>query len=188
MHERTDDGTFDVNLEDGREVNQEVNEEPISQQREQTIPVSEVEKLKAEIAELKDKFLRQAAEFDNYRKRNAKEKLELIQTASKDVIESLIEVLDDCERAEKQMEVTEDVDVVKEGVQLVFNKLKNNLYAKGLKPMESIGADFNPDIHEAVSEIPAPSEKLKGKVVAEVQKGYYLNNKIIRFAKVVVGK
>ena len=148
----------------------------------------ELEKCKLEVAELKDKFIRQAAEFDNFRKRNAKERLELIQTAGKDVIVSLLDVLDDSERAQKQLETAQDVTAIKEGVLLVFNKLRNVLQARGLKPMESIGRDFNPDIHEAITEVPAPQENLKGKVLDEVQKGYYLNDKIIRFAKVVVGK
>lgn len=147
----------------------------------------ETDKLKAEVQEYKEKYLRQVAEFDNFRKRNARERLELIQTAGKDVIVSLLDVLDDCDRALQQVEKTLEDGPTKEGIVLVFNKLRNTLYAKGLKPMESIGQDFNPDLHEAVTEVPVPSE-MKGKVVDEVQKGYYLNDKIIRFAKVVVGK
>ena len=148
---------------------------------------SEIQKLQAEVAELKDKYLRQVAEFDNFRKRTAKEKLDLIQTAGKDVIIPLLDVLDDCERAQKQLETTNDVNLIKEGVSLVFNKFRNTIQARGVKPMESLKKDFNPDLHEAITEIPAPSESLKGKVLDEIQKGYYLNDKIIRFAKVVVG-
>lgn len=149
---------------------------------------NELQKLKAEVAEFKEKYLRQVAEFDNFRKRNAKERLELIQTAGKDVIVSLLDVLDDSERAEQQLDKTPDMDAVKEGIRLVFSKLRNTLTARGLKPMESKGQPFNPDLHEAVTEIPVPSDDMKGKVVDEVQKGYYLNDKIIRFAKVIVGK
>lgn len=149
---------------------------------------SEVEKLKNELQEMKDKYLRQVAEFENFRKRTAKERIELIQTAGKEVIGSLLDVMDDCDRAEKQMQTSEDSAAVKEGVLLVFNKFRNSLHAKGLKPMQSIGTDFNPDQHEAITEIPAPSNDMKGKVIDEVEKGYYLNDKIIRFAKVVVGK
>jgi molecular chaperone GrpE len=149
---------------------------------------SETGKLQQEAAEWKDKYLRLVAEFDNFRKRNAKERLELIQTAGRDVIASLLDVLDDSERAQKQLETGLDPAANKEGVLLVFNKLKNTLQAKGLKPMNSTGQEFNADLHEAITEIPAPSPDLKGKVVDEVQKGYYLNDKIIRFAKVVVGK
>jgi molecular chaperone GrpE len=148
----------------------------------------EMSKLKAEIQELKDKYLRQVAEFDNFRKRNARERLELIQTAGKDVILSLLEVLDDCDRAEKQLHTNDDLGTIKEGVQLIFNKLKTSLQAKGLKAMNSIGSEFNPDQHEAITEVPVTDDQLKGKVIDEVEKGYYLNDKIIRFAKVVVGK
>jgi molecular chaperone GrpE len=149
---------------------------------------SETEKMQSEIAELKDKYVRLVAEFDNFRKRTARERLELIQTASKDVIVSLLDVLDDSERAQKQMENSKDINVIKEGVSLVFNKLRSIVQNKGVRVMESIHQEFNPDLHEAITEVPAPSPDLKGKVLDEVQKGYYLNDKIIRFAKVVVGK
>ncbi|MNL50070.1 heat shock protein GrpE [compost metagenome] len=99
-----------------------------------------------------------------------------------------MDVLDDCDRAEKQLQSSDDIAVQKEGIQLVFNKLRSNLQAKGVKAMESINADFDVEKHEAITEIPAPSEDMKGKVIDEVMKGYYLNDKIIRFAKVVVGK
>jgi molecular chaperone GrpE len=147
-----------------------------------------IDKLTAEIAEQKDKYIRLFAEFDNFKRRNAKERIELMQTAGKEVITSLLDVLDDCDRAEKQIQQSEDVAQMKEGVQLVFNKLRNNLQAKGLKAMESIATEFDVEKHEAITEIPAPTDDLKDKVIDEVQKGYYLNDKIIRFAKVVVGK
>ncbi len=149
---------------------------------------SEAEKFQQEAAEWKDKYLRLVAEFDNFRKRNAKERIELIQTAGKDVIVSLLDVLDDSERAQKQLETSDDTAAIKEGVLLVFNKLRNTLQARGLKQMTSTGSEFNPDFHEAITEVPAPSKELAGKVMDEVQKGYTLNDKIIRFAKVVVGK
>jgi molecular chaperone GrpE len=148
----------------------------------------QLQKLQSEVEELKDKYLRQAAEFDNFRRRTAKEKIELISTAGKDVIGSLLEVLDDSERAEKQLKNAQDLEALKEGFRLVFTKLRNTLQARGLKPMESIGTEFNPDMHEAITEIPSPSPEMAGKVIDEVEKGYYLNDKIIRFAKVVVGK
>ena len=150
--------------------------------------IGELEKTQYELQEMKDKYLRLVAEFDNFRKRNAKERVDLIQNASKDIITSLLDVLDDSERAQKQLESGSDIKIQQEGVLLVFNKLKNLLASKGLKSMQSIGQDFDADKHEAITEIPAPSEELKGKVVDEVQKGYYLNDKIIRYAKVVVGK
>jgi molecular chaperone GrpE len=148
----------------------------------------ETEKRQQELQEQKDKYLRLVAEFDNFRKRTARENLEIRQTAGKEVIVSLLQVLDDCERAEKQLQTETEVNVIKEGVQLVFNKLKTALASRGVKPMQSVGLKFNPDQQEAVAEIPAPSEEMKGKVIDEIEKGYYLNDKLIRFAKVVVGK
>lgn len=147
-----------------------------------------VEKMQEELDEQKDKYIRLFAEFDNYKRRTSKERGEIIQTAGKEVITSLLDVLDDCDRAEKQLQNSEDLEQIKQGVQLVFGKLRNALQSKGLKAMESINTDFDVEKHEAITEIPAPTEELKDKVVDEVQKGYYLNDKIIRFAKVVVGK
>ena len=154
----------------------------------QTEAGNELLAMKNQVQELKDKYLRQVAEFDNFRKRNARERLDLIQTAGKDVIVSLLEVLDDCERAEKQLQSSDELGTMKEGVLLIFNKLRNALQAKGVKAMQTVGSAFNPDQHEAITEVPVPNEELKGKVIDEVEKGYYLNDKIIRFAKVVVGK
>lgn len=154
-------------------------------------PVAEedpIAKLEAELQEQKDKYLRLMAEFDNYRRRTSKERLELIQTAGKDVIVSMLDLLDDCDRAEKQLQSSDDIAVQKEGIQLVFNKLRSTMQSKGVKVMESIHQDFDVEKHEAITEIPAPTEDLKGKVIDDVIKGYYLNDKIIRFAKVVVGK
>lgn len=146
------------------------------------------EKLQAEIAEQKDKYIRLFAEFDNYKRRSAKERIELMQTAGKEVITSMLDVLDDCDRAEKQIQSSSDIEQIKQGVGLVFNKLRTTLQAKGLKVMETINTEFDVEKHEAITEIPAPTPELSGKVIDEVQKGYYLNDKIIRFAKVVVGK
>jgi len=146
-----------------------------------------VQKLQAEVEEQKDKYLRLFAEFDNFKRRSAKERIELIQTAGKDVIIAMLEVVDDCDRAEKQLADSNDIAVQKEGIQLVFNKLRNKLQAKGLTAMESINTEFDVEKHEAITEVEVPEDR-KGKVVDEIEKGYYLNNKIIRFAKVVVGK
>lgn len=148
----------------------------------------EQEQLKKELDETKDKYVRLVAEFENFRRRNAKERMELIQTAGKDVVQSLLVVLDDCERAARMIESATDIEPVKEGVALVFNKLKNTLQQKGLKKMESKGTEFDPELHEAITEIPVPGEDMKGKVIDEVEPGYYLNEKLIRHAKVVVGK
>jgi molecular chaperone GrpE len=148
----------------------------------------ELDKCKDELQDQKDKYLRLFAEFDNYRKRSARENLEIRQTAGKEVITSLLDVLDDCDRAERQLQTTDNIDQIKEGVQLVFSKLRSVLQGKGLKAMQSIDTDFDVEKHEAITEIPAKDPAQKGKVIDEVQKGYYLNDKIIRFAKVVVGK
>jgi len=147
----------------------------------------EIERLKAETAEQKDKFLRLSAEFDNYKRRTARERIDLIQTAGKEIIVSLLDVLDDSERAEKQLRLTNENNENIEGTLLVFNKLKSNLQQKGLTAMESLNTDFDVEKHEAISEIDGSPEQ-KGKVIDELMKGYYLNDKIIRFAKVVVGK
>lgn len=151
-------------------------------------PVSEMDQLKADLSEQKDKYLRLMAEFENFKRRTAKERLELIQTAGKDIIVSMLEVLDDCDRAEKQLNSSEDIAVQKEGIQLVFNKVRSTLQSKGVTAMESINKDFNVELHEAITEVPVTDENQKGKVVDEITKGYFLNDKIIRFAKVVVGK
>jgi molecular chaperone GrpE len=151
-------------------------------------PLSELDQLKADLADQKDKYLRLMAEFENFRRRTAKERLDLIQTAGKDVIVSMLEVMDDCDRAEKQLNSADDISVQKEGIQLVFNKVRSTLQSKGVTAMESLHKDFNVELHEAITEIPVTDNKQKGKVVDEITKGYFLNDKIIRFAKVVVGK
>ncbi|MEY4629193.1 MAG: hypothetical protein RLZZ595_1519 [Bacteroidota bacterium] len=168
------------------------NEEQTNTAQEQEIntheTASEADLLKKELEEQKEKFLRLYADFDNFKRRSAKERVDLIQTAGREVIQSLLEVMDDCDRAERQMQKSDDLIQIKEGIQLVFSKLRNTMQSKGLKEMKTIGEEFNPDFHEAITEIPVPDEKMKGKVVDEVEKGYSLGDKIIRFAKVVVGK
>ena len=155
---------------------------------EPAIPDDATEKLTAELEEQKDKYVRLFAEFDNYKRRTSKERIELIQTAGKEVITSLLQVMDDCDRAEKQMQETNDPAQIKEGVQLVFNKLRRTLQAQGLQAMESLNTNFDVEKHEAISEVSVTDKNMKGKVVDEIDKGYYLNDKLIRFAKVVVGK
>jgi molecular chaperone GrpE len=148
----------------------------------------EIDELKKELDELRDKYVRLYADFDNAKKRMAKEKLEIILTASKDVLKDLLPVLDDFERAQKAVANSSDVNAVKEGLNLVHTKLINTLSSKGLKAMETIGKDFDVEHHEAITEIPAPTPEQSGKVIDELEKGYFLNEKIIRFAKVIVGK
>lgn len=145
------------------------------------------EKLQQEVAALNDKYLRLFAEFDNYKRRTQKERVELLQTAGKDVIVSMLPVLDDFDRANKAMQGATDVAPILEGLALVHHKLKSTLGQKGLKEMETLHTPFDTDLHEAITKIPAPNEELKGKVMDELEKGYTLNDKVIRFAKVVVG-
>lgn len=152
-----------------------------------TPEISEAEKLLAQNQELNEKFLRLYAEFDNYKRRTAKERIELMQTAGKDVIVSLLPVIDDFERALKAVETFKDIQALKEGVDLIYNKLKTILESKGLKQIEAVGKDFDTDLHEAITRIPA-GDKMKDKVVDELEKGYLLQDKVIRFTKVVVGE
>ena len=149
--------------------------------------ISPEELLKQELGIANDRYLRLYAEFDNFRRRTAKEREDARKSEGKDVIVALLPVLDDFDRAIRSMENSTDVTAVKEGVVLIQNKLKNVLSQKGLKEMQSIGAAFDPEIHEAITNIPAPSDDMKGKVVDEMEKGYYLNDKVARFAKVIVG-
>ncbi len=149
---------------------------------------AELEKLSEELQAQKDKYIRLFADFDNYRKRTDREQKDRMQTAGKDIIISLLEVLDDCDRAEKQMAESKESKDTRAGILLVFNKLRAVMQSKGVRAMDSIGSDFDTEKHEAIAEIPAPKQELKGKVVDEITKGYYLNDKIIRFAKVIIGK
>ena len=142
---------------------------------------------KAEIAELKDKYLRLYADFENFRRRTAKEKLEMISGASADTVKLILPIVDDFERAKVSFDSSTEIEALKEGVDLIYTKLYKALESKGLKAMESKGADFDAEIHESIAQFPAPSEDLKGKVIDEIEKGYYLNDKVIRYAKVIVG-
>jgi len=152
-----------------------------------TLDDGELIRLNAQLEEQKEKFLRLAAEFENYKRRTAREKSELVLTAGKDVIVPLVEVLDDIDRAEEQMANATDLEQLKEGTNLIFQKFRNTLYQRGLKPMESISTPFDMDKHDAIQEIDAGKEN-SGKVVQELEKGYLLNDRIIRYAKVIVGK
>jgi molecular chaperone GrpE len=180
MNEQASNAGFDINTDENQNGTTHLNE-PVAEE-------SEIEKLKTELAEEKDKYIRKVAEFENFKRRNAKERIELMQTAGKEIISDLLNVLDDCDRAQKQLDTSNDAVAIKEGVMLVFNKLRSTLHSKGVKAMETINQEFNADLHEAITEIPVTSENAKGKIVDEVTKGYFLNDKIIRHAKVVVGK
>jgi molecular chaperone GrpE len=138
--------------------------------------------------EMNDRYMRLYAEFDNFRRRTQKEKVELMGTASSGVLKDLIPVLDDFERAITYNETAQEIDSVKEGFGLIYSKYKLILESKGLKPMNAKGQSFDSELHEAIANIPAPSDDLKGKIIDDVEKGYLLNEKVVRFAKVVVGQ
>lgn len=148
----------------------------------------ELSALKQEIQDQKDKYLRLFAEFDNFKKRNAKERLELFKTAGQDIIRELLPILDDFQRADKAFEQDNNAENYANGVKLIQEKLQKTLQNKGLKVIESVGKDFDVEQHEAIAEVPASSEEQKGKIIDEVESGYTLNDTIIRYAKVVVGK
>lgn len=150
--------------------------------------LDEMEQLKVELAEMKNKYVRLHAEFDNFRKRNARERVELIKNASQSVLSEMLPVLDDFDRASKANEDNDDISAVKEGFHLIHHKMFKVLEANGLKPMDAMGKAFDTDVHEAITQIPAPSKKMRGKVVDVIEKGYMLNDSVLRYAKVVVGQ
>lgn len=163
---------------------QQEQQEVVEESPEQVNETSSEDKVR----EINDKYLRLYSEFENFRKRTAKEKLDLIQSGGSDVIKNLLPVCDDFERAIASNASAEDIESIKEGFELLYTKLTGILTQSGLKPMDSKGKVFDVDEHEALTKIPAPEEDLKGKVVDVVEKGYYLNDKVLRFAKVVVGE
>ncbi|MBK6983671.1 MAG: nucleotide exchange factor GrpE [Bacteroidetes bacterium] len=165
------------------------NEQPVEESTAETVVENTNEPInfEAKIAELNDKYLRLYSEFDNYRKRTIKEKSDIIRSAGEDVFKAIMPTIDDFERAIKANETVTEVDPIKEGISLIYHKLKVACTAKGLEPMDTIGKAFNADYMESITSIPAPSEDMKGKVIDEVEKGYKLGDKVIRFAKVVVG-
>lgn len=171
------------------EVNNLTAETETTGQESQTPGTIDNEKiLQQKVEELNDKYLRLYSEFDNYRKRTLKEKIDLSRNASEEVIASLLTVMDDFERANRAFESKDiTVEAMKEGIQLIYSKFRNILTQKGLKEMNAVGEIFNTDFHEAITHIPAPTEDLKNKVLDEVEKGYLLNDKVIRYAKVVIG-
>lgn len=159
-----------------------------TEQEETSSELAEIDRLTAELAEMKDKYTRLFAEFDNFRKRNAKERIDLVKNAGADVIREMLPVLDDLERAKAANENADDVNTVKEGFDLIQHKLKLTLEQKGLKPMDSKGEPFDTNFHEALTNMPAPSEDMKGKVIDVIEPGYFLNDTVLRYAKVVVGQ
>ncbi len=169
------------------EEKQEAKADQENEQSTETDPGEmQIKELEEKNKELNDKYLRLFSEFDNFRKRNLKERLELTKNASAEITEAILPVLDDLERAYKSAIENPDIDALTEGLNLIQTKLKTTLKHKGLEVIPTVGEEFNTDFHEAITNIPAKEEKEKGKVVDEVQKGYLLNGKVLRFAKVVV--
>lgn len=158
-----------------------------NEQQNESPKVYTEEEYELKVKELNDKYLRLYSEFDNFRKRTLREKIDLSRTASEEVIKDLLPVLDDFDRAMASMQSTDQIEAVKEGVQLIHSKMRTIFTSKGLQEIKSVGEEFNTDFHEAITSIPAPSDDLKNKVVDEIQKGYMLHDKVIRFSKVVTG-
>ena len=148
----------------------------------------QLEKAESELLELKDKHIRLQAEFDNYRKRTLKERMELLKTASESLLISILPVIDDFDRAVQTLDLVEEDSHLKDGVMLIYNKFQDFLKQNGVKEIEAKDQSFDTDLHEAITKFPAPSEDLKGKIIDVVQKGYYLNDKVIRHSKVVIGE
>lgn len=172
-----------------QEIVEEVDKEQVTEEEETSDEeeLSPEEKMLAELAESKDKYLRLYSEFDNFRRRTAKEKLDLLQTAGERIMVSLLPVIDDFSRAEQSLE-SGDVKAISEGVRLIADKFNKTLESEGLKTMDTApGTDFDTELHDAVTQIPAPSKKLKGKIVDTIENGYFLGEKVIRHAKVVIG-
>jgi molecular chaperone GrpE len=151
-------------------------------------PHKEASRTDVELADLKDKYLRLAAEFENYKRRTTKERIDLFKTANQELMTALLPVLDDFDRARNHTRDTEDANAVRESIDIIHSKLNKTLQQKGLTAMDVKGGDFDAELHEAITQIPAPSEELRGKIVDEVEKGYYLGDKVIRHAKVVLGQ
>ncbi|WP_374759194.1 MULTISPECIES: nucleotide exchange factor GrpE [Dyadobacter] len=180
-------GTNSVPLDNaGKEI---LNDMPAGEAslNESSVEKDPMEEARIELAEMKDKYIRLYADFENFRRRTAKEKLEMISGASSDMVKAILPIVDDFERAKVSFESSTEIDALKEGVDLIYTKLFKTLEAKGLKPMDSKGATFDAELHESIAQFPAPSEDLKGKVIDEIEKGYFLNDKVIRYAKVIVG-
>jgi molecular chaperone GrpE len=149
---------------------------------------NKIAELNSGLAAANDKYLRLSAEFDNFRKRTLKEKMDLVKNASESVMVNFLPVIDDVERAMQAIKVSHNLETTKEGINLIYNKFKDFTKQNGVVEMEAKGMVLNTDLHEAITKIPAPTEELKGKIVEVVQKGYLLNDKVIRFAKVVIGE
>ncbi len=172
-------------LDQNQDINSFEEEQEVQETEQIEVPVEE--RLQSELSEQKDKYLRLYSEFENFRKRSAKERLEMILTANESLLLSVLPVLDDFERAQKSMQNATDIDAVKEGIQLIKDKFVKILDAKGLVVIDTENQPFDTELHEAITQIPSPSEDMKGKVIDCVEKGYKLGEKVIRYSKVVIG-
>ena len=172
------------------QLQEEVEKEPLADEAEEKDPVEVRKEPTAEekLAELQDKYLRLTAEYDNFRKRTLKEKIDLQKSANVSLLESLLPVADDFDRALQSVDEAKDIKAVKEGLNLIAGKFNGFLGQQGVKEIKAVNKEFDTDLHEAITKIPAPTKKLKGKVVDVIQKGYYLNEKVLRYAKVVIGE
>ena len=159
-----------------------------SQSKKEKTTKEKLQELENKIDELSDKYLRLSAEYDNYRKRTLKERMELIKSAGEDTLINFLPILDNIDRAKKSVDDAKDIEAIKEGINLIYKHILDFLTEKGIKEIESVGETFNTDLHEALTKIPAPEESLKGKVVDVIEKGYKLKDKVLRYAKVVVGE
>jgi len=174
----------------GQQVQDEVEKETTPEEAEEKEPETEKKEPTTEekLAELQDRYLRLSAEYDNFRKRTLKEKIDLQKSANESLLGTLLPVADDFDRALQSVDEAKDIVAVKEGFNLIFGKFNGFLSLQGVKEIEAVNKPFDTDLHEAITKIPAPTKKLKGKVVDVVQKGYYLNERVLRFAKVVIGE
>jgi molecular chaperone GrpE len=178
-----------IQEEEIENVEEQQTEGSAAENQKEVVELSKEEELEVQVKEATDKYLRLYSEFDNFRKRTQKEKIELYKTAGEGIISAILPVLDDLDRAEKANEEVDDAQAIKDGIKLIQDKITNILKTKGLEAVPSpIGEDFNVEFHEAITQIPAPSKKEKGKVLDVVEKGYELNGKVIRFSKVVIGQ
>jgi len=163
-------------------------EENTEKKEDEKVEVNPVNQIQAQLDEMKDKYLRLSAEFDNYRKRSLREKMDMTKYASEDMLVSILPVFDDFERAMRSMDLSTDIDAVKQGLHLIYGKFNDFLKTKGVVEIEAVGKELNTDIHEAITKVPVQEDEKKGKIIDVIQKGYMLNDKVIRFSKVVIGE
>ncbi len=188
MSKKQDKETLDEQFNEAQAIVENIDQEPTEATDNQSDEDTVEAKLMQERDELRDKYLRLMAEFDNFKKRNIRERMDLMNTAARDTMTALLPVLDDFDRAQNLSDEQKNSPAFQEGIELVYHKLFSILNQRGLEPMESTGLAFDPELHSAITEIPAPSEEMKGKIVDTIERGYTLKGKIIRHAKVVTGK